>query len=343
MIRRKTLQRQFATLFFASLCVCRLEINYPHNTNIPLVNNTPTCSRDSILDTLFFPESTLCTLSVSDLNDSILNVYSIPGNSDPFTDLSPWKASAKTVVGGLSAKTIILQLSGNCMGAQTGVFVIQDEQDGRCVVPYKVTKVMHDSFNSVMSGPSCWNIFNPGDQNHYKLVNPGPKLRLIFPANDTATFQSAGIMSSFCISGDLKIQVGYKLRDDMLNGFSVGFLLSSSADTSRWVERAGIFLSGNGDNNSAWVTVNAGVGINMARKNITTYDGVLQIQRSNGKILFVIKSPDSFAIADTIDKNFSFPHDSVYVQLRMSVDDFSRNRHCEWDNFQITSGTITFK
>jgi hypothetical protein len=326
----------------AAFSVCRLGIDFPHDVDIPLINNIPACSLDSIVDTLFFPESTLCTLAVADLNDSILRVYTLPNSADPLADLAPWEEAAKQVTAGLSDKQVILGLAGKEMGIMTGFFVIQDEQDGRCVVPYTVKKVLYDSFDNVLTNNAFWNAFNPSDQIHYKQGTPGQKLRFIFPQNDTTTRQSAGVLSSFRVSGDFKMQVGFKLRDDMLNGFSVGFLLTTAADTSRWVERAGIYLSGNGDNNSAWVTLNAGVGITMARKEMDTYEGVLGIQRSQGKVLFIIKDSDPMAIADTIDKNFTFPRDSICVQFRMSVDDFNRNRHCEWDNFYLSAGTVSF-
>jgi hypothetical protein len=273
------------------------------------------------------------------------NTYQSVSESASTDSVVPWIGEYVQENGGLSVKRLLLTLPGAIMGSWSGRLVVSDEQAGRCVIPYAIHKRYVEDFVNHPSHSTYWRCYSGGDITHYLLKYPGPMLQFYFPSGDTSPTRSAGIVSTFSVRGDFRIGVDFMLRDDMLDGFTVGFLISDTQDTSRWLNRAGVFLTGNVENTSRWVAVTAGVGINTVRQDAKEgkwSDGRLFIERSNGKVVFEYHEMNLEPTSMIIDNIFTFAADAVYIHLRMKIDDTERTRNCQWDNLVVYSGEMVF-
>lgn len=321
------------------LAMCRVGVDFPHDVDIPLTNDIPSSTIRILVDTLVYPESTVATIDISDLNDSLLRVYMVPEGLDPYGVLTA--PLVDSVVADLGPKPVRLNFTGCKFGSFKGNYVVCDQQYGRCVIPYHITKTFIDGFSVSPFESRYWRCYNPTDSMHVNLHYPGPTLRFSFPANDTSGMMTAGVVGRFCLVGDFSISIDYKLRDEMLDGFTADFFVSPTQDTSRWSKRCGLFLAGNTNGTSSWITATLGVGVNLTRRDIEVYDGRLCIQRKGDDVTLMCQQLPTSG-PDDPKKIVTFDADTVWVHLRMIVKDHARTRHSEWDDFSVTAGEVLF-
>jgi hypothetical protein len=322
------------------LATCRLGVNYPHDVDIPLTNNIPVSATDSVFATLSYPDLIVSNIAVSDLNDSVLRVYDVPEGLDPNGVLT--MPPIDSVAADLGVKPVRLLFPGSTFGVFKGNYVVCDEQGGRCVIPYQITKNFVDPFSMSPFISPHWRVYNPSDSQHVVLNYRGPALQFSFPVNDSTGVRSVGVVSRFRLAGDFSISVDYKLRDDMLDGFEVGFFVSPKKDTSRWLRKGGLLLAGNLTGTGPGVTITARTGGSLTLNWTEVYDGRMRIERDGGKMTLIYQELPSTDPDDDTVKIGTFEDDTVYVHLRMDVDNFIRSRHCEWDNFCVSSGKVVF-
>jgi hypothetical protein len=315
-------------------------VQFPHDADIALVNDIPECSIDSIAKMLAYPESTLCTLTVADLNDSILGVRVRPDVSLP--DL-PLTVQYDQFNQDLMPKVLCVSVPGSVMGVFKGSFDIFDQQEGDCTIPYHIEKQLVESFNTLPTTGGLWESYGVNDPRHFKLDYPGPRLMFIYDTTAAKFLGKIGMISTFAICGDFSIGVDFELRDDMLSGFSIAFLVTEKPDTSRWVNRAGIVLAGQGTQDNGWIDLRTNVGINISSETIRYSAGRLTIERNLDTMLFQYGPIGPEKVATTSMMTWDLDFDTVWVQMRMGVDDLSRNRHCTWDNFSVDQGQVVFK
>lgn len=344
------------TRLFMLVCLlfsmfCSDSGTFLHDVEIPLRNDAPEIisykpGLDTLYDTLTYPDSVICTLLVSDLNDSVLHAYPMregSGQDDTlFYDSAVWPGTIIQNGFSIDLKEIVLSLNKPVLGLFNGNLFVCDEQNSFCILPFSISRVFFESFDQILSDSTCWSRYYPEDTIHVGLKFPGPSLRYEFNPDQSDTgIVTAGIVSNFTVRRNFNIAVDFELRDEMLSGFDVIFLLTDRADTSRLVPRAGIYLSADLENVDRRLRMSVGVGINVTSVQTDFFSGTLSITRDDDSSLtFWYQEPVPTAVPVMLGTGFSFNPDSVYIHLRMNVDDYSRRRHCEWDNLKIREGNI---
>jgi hypothetical protein len=335
---------------FSFVVICLLfAVSCVFNANMPLVNDRPICLNPSVMQNLLlsFPDSSLCTLQISDKNDSLFSLSALPcvdsisGADSDSPPQSPWPGSFELISGGYDTKLLRIFYPTNFMGNFCGTLVIRDQAGATATVPFSVQKFFCDPFDTPPLRDRFWQSYTQDDP---AIRFSDEKLMFLFSINDPSgaapTSISTGLRSRFSLSDTFLTSVEFKLRDEMSDHFTIAFFVSSSRDTGEWSgKKAGIFISGGG--NGAHLECRS-VDFQSYGFDTTVISGKLGIGRSGSWISYFLRDNDS-------EKNpfsaniYSFPPDCpVFIHLKMTVDDRSKDRHCSWNNLTVYKGCLSF-
>lgn len=328
-----------------------------HDTSISLENDTPRPSRHIVTDTLFYPDSVVCTLVVHDRNDSILSHRLCfrdrtlkSGDSslaDTMSCISSFDTGSLTILPleqSLKRKRFLFLAKGTQLGYNEGIASFIDEQDGQAELPFAVHRMLFIPFDTYPLNIQQWKPYAASDSMRMGYEWIDRKLRFEFDTDSIAcSDDKVGIMSAFQVCGNFDVSLDFKLRDDLYDGFSFGFFVSADTDTSRWAQnRAGISIIGSQEQR---LRIQAqSINFQIASVELPFYSGRLQIVRREHAVVFRCYDADPYAAPIIFDENFTFDvADSCYVHLWMRVDNFQRVRHCSIDNFKCENGWLAFE
>jgi len=281
---------------------------------------------------MYYPDSLIDSLTVSDLNDSIVTVSNL------------WIGSSGLIQKTLGPKTVLLFYPGNQLGSFSGQFDIVDQQNGKCTVGYNFSKVYIETFDLLPM--KDWVFYNTQDTGNYIKRNfisiADATLEFIFPQSDSESLSpvcKTGIRSSFRIKGDFTCSVEFFLLEFLKNGYECGFFVSTSQDTGQWAgDVAGIYLS----------AINASTEIKCKSNNglVSTtvrdyFSGVLWLSKTDTTMNFIYSSMGN-SVQDTLNRLTFTISDDLYIHLRMVVDNRLETRSCSWNNLTIHKGTLVF-
>lgn len=332
---KKTLS-SFLFLFFS--CV--------YDTGIPLTNNTPKCTNYKINDTVFYPRGDLCTLSISDLNDTRLYLSTLSSCDsaicDSNSDTIPWPGSYNLLNENYGEKRISLSLDTNLLGRYSGTIVVRDARRAAVFIPYKVWNIFSEPFDSCPLSTVYWKQYRANDTSTIRFDYTDKKLMFSFDNTVPPDApHSTGIASNFTISGDFNITVDFKLRDEMTDGFETGFFVSTSPDTGKWSgDVSGLFLQGG---NGRIRMECKSVDMQSYSRDFNSSSGKLGINRSGSEIKYYYYDGNPLVKPEPISSLIFSASDSVYVHMTMRTADRTRSRHVLWNDFNISSGRINFK
>ena len=315
----------------------------------PLQNDRPSCSIEHIATTLYYPESSVCTLQISDRNDAELAVTILPCSisindsmyCDTFTTL-PWPGSYTFLKTGYDTKLLHLSLDTNKMGWFRGILRFTDEAGAALEIPYAINKIFRDPFDVYPFSDKNWHCYLSDDSAYCRFDYIDKKLLFTFPmSDDTSTSaHSTGIRSRFTFPSDFYTTIDFKLRDEMDDAFEVYFFISSSPDTGRWDgKKAGFFISGtNGRLRLECRSINLQSysfesGITAGQLGISRKDSIVSYFFHDGNPAATPKPLTSQMYPDTLP---------VFIHLKMSVKDLKKDRNCSWNNFVLVEGEIIF-
>jgi hypothetical protein len=198
-----------------------------HNVDLVLNNATPKVSlpTDTLVRSIFYPESTLCTLQVADKNDTILYID------------SSWPGSSRWIATGLTDKSLVLTLGGSRMGIFSGTSTVFDNRGACDTFSYAITKQFVDSFNRECPG-RYWHLYSPLDTAfvHCKAVSRDDALmQFLFPAQNGLGQgpRSAGAFSAFSLMGDFCCSVEITISNGQWTGVETAFFVSTSSEIGR--------------------------------------------------------------------------------------------------------------
>jgi hypothetical protein len=295
--------------------------------------------------TVFYPDSSLCTLRIEDRNDSICSVSMFPCRtlfegliSDSESRL-PWPGTKKFLSTGYGTKLLFLSYPVNTMGNFSGHLLIRDDEGAADSIPFAINKVFLDPFSRPPLSGHYWKIYNRNDPEQIRFDDE--KLLFLFKADSALSAHPlyTGFHSVFHLPDSFMISVEFKLRDEMTDSFSIAFFVSSSPDTDEWSgKKAGIFLSGaDGKIHIECRSINfQSFGFDK-----TIASGKLGIHR-NDSISYLLNENDSVRISRGDITHYFPPHCPVFVHITMRVNNQRKERHCYWKNFQLTMGALAF-
>jgi hypothetical protein len=322
------------TVFMVFLAVCSGLLSCIHDTGLELSNDVPVCTSlaDTMRSMLTFPDSLVDSLHFSDLNDSILIVN------------GGWAGSSRQLQKSLGQKIIVLSLPGTTMGIFSGHAEISDQQNAVCTIPYIISKRYHEPFDSFP--PPFWNMYNGDDtgitiKRNY-ISSTDATLLFIFnadPGKPSPFPVKTGGCSAFGVKRDFCCSIAFSIAEYSKNGYEVGFFVSTANDTGQWSgEVGGIFLSGR---NSGTEIKCKSIGGQISTTTGDFLSGILWIERTGAAINFLYSSMGMVS-RDTLSKLTFDRQDSLFVHLRMIVDDVRETRSCSWNDFFIHSGELLF-
>jgi hypothetical protein len=343
--------RSARSRYALALCVAGLN-SCQFNTDIPLHNNPPRlASLSAIKKMIFYPDSALCTLAVTDLNDTGFNVRVCIAADSSDTSCSihslPWLGSYRCVNLSPGTFNLFFGLDTCRMGLYCGHIHIEDPEMAGAKVPFAISfKAVDMLRDSIKSG--FW--MRDSDRTDITFSPENGELQFLFSKASDSTSALArspaatGIRSQFKLSGDLETSIKFQLRDDMVDGFEVAFYLSTSPLSGPWDgDIAGFYVTGLTNHVRL-----AGTSIDMQTdsRDIPYFAGKfaggrLLISRRADTVGYTFIPSDS-SIPMTVLNRLTFPADSaVFVHCRMSVADRLRFRHCLWSDFEVTQGTLS--
>jgi hypothetical protein len=318
------------------------------DVNLPLENDPPVCTNVSAIKTsLIYPDSTVCTLMISDRNDaqvslSMLRCSTATSDTMVCDSLSvvPWPGTCSLLAAGYGTKQLRLVLDTNRMGIYKGILLIQDAARATLRIPFTIEYIFFDAFDTYPLSASVWRPYRVDDSTHLGFEYTDRKLTFTFKqsADTSALPVTAGIRSVFSLPASFHAAIDFKLRDEMDEAFEIGFFISNSPDTGRWAgEQAGMFITG----------VNGQLRFECRSINLQSYSyesnvtaGELGIGRVDSTINYYLHDGNP-AVEPTPLTFQSYPADvPVYVHLKMTVLDCSRDRYCAWNDFTVFEGCI---
>jgi hypothetical protein len=294
----------------------------------------------SINKTLFFPESTVCTLFVSDLNDKRFSCSIFPDSSisNPPVNIPEWPGTCKLLNETFDTKSILLTMNPKKPGSYKGVLLISDNHNAFTSLPYSITAQFYESFDSHPLLSHNWRLYNSNDSFTVKIDYPDKKLLLIFDTTETTLYHATGIVSRFRLAGDFRISIDFRIRDDMIDGFETGFFVSTSSDTGKWSgDITGIYLKGN--QNHIRLECKS-VNLQSFSKEVDNFNGNLCISRDSSNIDFYYHDGNPLQNPIPITRFTGSSEDTVFIHIKMVVKDRKRLRHSLWNDFYITKGSI---
>ncbi len=335
----KKISALFCILFLLGTLSC-------HNLTVPLENNNPALiNYTQLTKMLYFPDTTVCTLQVSDLNDTIFSISSIIQDS-VLTDTVAWPGNYIQPAGQYGTKDIVLSLPGCGMCCLNGSLLISDENGASVELPYTINKHFQDTFSQAYPDSSIWKTYRENDTAHIKSeylpLHKNYILKFVFDTNSIFTNKSIGLRSNFGIVGDFSIMIDFGLIElsfERLNGVTVSFFVSTSSDTTQWSGiEAGLYLYGT----ESRLRVRAAKGFDGKSKDVNFYSGKMKISRKDSELSLFCWKGAGPGESDPIKSVSYSGGDTAYVHLQMKVDSLNETRFCEWDNFNVTMGNIVF-
>jgi hypothetical protein len=228
------------------------------------------------------------------------------------------------------------------MGLYRGHLHINDPAKAGLKIPYSFAIKLDDPLTDSLRR-AFWTADYPASFITFNAENR--KLEFLFDKTDSATPSSTGISSIFRLSGDVRAGINFQLRDDMMSGFEVAFYLSTSSLPGPWDgDITGFFITGL--TNHIRLTCTS-IFMQTDSRDIPYFagqvtSGRLVISRRADTVGFTFSPADS-RWSPTVMNSLTFPADStVFVHVRMKVDDQLRYRHCLWSDFEVTKGTLNF-
>ena len=319
------------------------------DADIPLRNDAPEfVDAEEVSRVLYYPESTICTLTVADRNDTIFSVSTLPcvvsdddSSSCATASTADWPGSLIYLSGGYDEKRIVMKWASDSMGTFLGTLLLSDADGAVASVPYRIKRTFIDAFDGTMLS-DCWTSYTPDDSTRMGFDYVDGKLVFRFNHKDAPASgrQTAGVVSRFSLPGDFYLSVDFRLRDEMDDAFEVGFFVSTSSDTGRWDgDKAGVFITGTGGRLRFECR---SVDLQSYSFETTQTGGELGISRTGSTISYYFHDGNPSVVPQPLVFQ-AFPADTgVVAHLRMTVDDVSKDRNCSWNDFCVTEGKIRF-
>ncbi len=322
------------------------------NADAPLHNDPPTCldmsDASMLLDSLRYPDSSLCTLNITDRNDTSFSL-SILRCTDSANSAcldsqqeSPWPGSYEFLTTGFDVKKLLLFFPTNRMGTYLGTLLLRDDAGAKLLIPYTIQKIFFDPFDTFPIQSRYWRSYKEGDTANLTFDLTDKKLMFSFKKNPDSPMNalSTGIRSVFQVQDSFEITVNFKLRDEMNEGFEIGFFVSSSPDTGKLTgKKAGIFISG--FNQKIRMECRS---IFLQNNNFDTnaVSGTIGISRSDSTVTYFVRDGKSVKNPLARIQHF-FPRGiPVYIHLKMTESDQLKDRHCYWNDLVINKGDLIF-
>jgi hypothetical protein len=320
-----------------------------YDADLPLQNDPPVCLDSSKINaSLFFPDSSLCTLHITDRNDRCFSLSIAPdGDSIMLScpdsqNQPPWPGSYEFFTTGYETKLLHLFFPTNRMGIYNGILLLRDDAGAKLRIPFRIQKIFFEPFDTLPLCDRYWQTYKDDYSTHIKFDFTDKKIKFVFNKDsNTLSPCGTGIRSIFNISDSLKTAVGFKLREEMTDSFELGFFLSTSFDTGKWDgEKAGIFFSGSkGRLRLECRSIN----LQSYSYEINAISGELCISRIDSTIRYFFHDGNPAIVPKPII-NYYFPaHAPVFIHLRMSVFTQIKECYCSLSNLTVSMGALNFK
>ena len=333
-------------IVLALLCIC-----CQFATDIPLQNSKPQFVGVLRLEkSLLYPDTAVGSVQVRDLNDTAWSVEThFYADSIPDTGHGlqiSWPGSIFFQRENPQISNCLLSVKPEFLGYCRGTLTLRDPDGDTALMPISVHRVFKNDFNPDSIGLRYWREYTDNDSFiAFDRILGGLRFTIPGSSGDVSSETlrtTTGMRSAFAISGDFQMSTAFELRDDMKSGFETSFFISTSPDPSLWSgEIAGIYLTGiSGVNDFVQLICNS-IYMQTTSSETVNYMGILTISRTNNSLMFTYQK-------DRLDKptvlaTLEYPAaDSIYVHLRMQVNDRAWTRHCLWKDFEIVKGTISF-
>ncbi len=321
---------------------------YCHKLDVPLHNDTPTILNTSQLErVLYFPDTTVCTLAIEDLNDKSLylscHTYDTITPDTILCDTQPWPGHFNQTNQTYDKKHLVLSLPQPDLTTYSGMLCIYDQEQASTTIPYCITKELRDTFNIHSPARNLWHTYRPNDTAHIKPMPILSTYTLQLILNENQICRSTGLRTTYCIAGDFCINVKFGiigLSFDKLRGIRVSFNISTSPDTIPYSGiDAGLYIGSSFNK----LQITAAKGFDLVSKYVNYFSGNMRIAKSDTVVSLYCWDETSIEPLEVMKRVTFSPKDSLfYVHLKMSVDNLDHTRYCLWDNFTISKGSLKF-
>ena len=329
---------------FICILFCTRFVSCVYDLDIPLTNNHPKCtSHEQIETTVYYPDDFVANLSISDLNDETVTLSAWAcdtGESQCDSVIEVlWPGTYSYIKNGYGTKLITLSLDTNLMGIFSGMLIIRDSYNALSSLPYRVQKLFFEPFDTYPLSENYWKKYHQGETTTIGYHYVDKKLLFSFDEDDSTKLLSTGIISFFALSGDFHITIDFRLKDEMNDGFEIGFFVSTSSDTGKWDgDRAGIFIQGK----QAQIRMEcSSIEMQTYSRDLNLTSGELGISRQGQRLSYYYHDGNPLVSPES-PISHTYVYDSVFVHLKMSVTDRTRNHHVSWNDFYITRGFLVF-
>lgn len=306
-----------------------------HDTSLSLRNDKPRIvdvSPDVDTVDIHFPDSTAFTLTVADLNDSLLRV-----------DTGSWPGSYVQEAVTLEEKRLIFYHGGRRLGKVfEDVLRIRDDQGAACSHAYRVRKLFVDPLDAIPQ--EWWHVVCADTSLGTVQVSTRiPSMKSVEFFFDTASVRDSvqvSLISTFGLRGDFSWSLNYWLRNDLVDDFELQFSCTTEPDTSVYTgERILLALAGR-ENSFTYRYRDAATSWEQAAEREMYYGPVRFMRR--GEDLTIWHRPYGQPYRNLTDFNpLNYATDeTVYIHVRMDVTDFGREKFCDFFEFTITEGEI---
>jgi hypothetical protein len=211
---------------------------------------------------------------------------------------------------------------------------------------YSVLQTARDRFRGWKPHPSYWVPYNENHLGSSIVIDRPPDGPLYFSFNEEMQYNVTGMHSPYILSGDFEISLSYRLWSEENHDADLWFVVSTGADTSWFMRQdryAGIRLHGGG---AEWGIHSEGQ-TELGGLDLVGLAGSLSIARNDSVLTFYHKPEfalESHRLGDstTAARTTSFfPHDSLRVHVRFTIDDRGvRQGPCVLREFMVSKGTI---
>jgi len=181
-------------------------ISCTHDINVPVVNSIPQIdisslpkgSNDTLIDTVYYPDTLVCTLTVRDLNDNALHIND-----------GTWPGTYMQLNSGYDEKKIKLDLGGMFMNTYAGNLIVSDPTlTASDTLPFRIYKLFQSNFE-VFYFKRFWNMYSRSDT-AYVESQYGGGLDLIGYQSDLQS-NPPGLRSRCKFTGKFSFTIDYKV------------------------------------------------------------------------------------------------------------------------------------
>jgi hypothetical protein len=310
-----------------------------HDITVPLQNHTPSIDsatavirNDTLIDTLFLPESFVCTLTVNDLNDTRL-----------FVSSASWPGTFEQLDFGYGYKHVALRLDGNVLGMWQGSLAVVDTQYAFAQLPFQIHKMYKDTFRL---SAQRWQLYDQTsgrcvvqDYDLFQGNIEGISIGMQGEPLDSVLFLPLGIRSTFMVADTFCFTVGYSL-EGIRDGFTAAVFLSPDtfADTFQIrTDEAGIKLEGYESSLRMW---SGAAWADMQPIDTRKAKGFLRFKRRDGRLAVTYRPETGTADAFSRLTEMAVGTGPLFVHINVQVSkDYSGT--CRFGNFVMLEGTLT--